>query len=209
MVVTVPHSGVPGGVTLLQRGAVVPRDVHQAVVAPGPDDARLERRFGNREDRAVELDPGVVAGDRPARPFLFALVVARQVGADGLPGLTAVRGSEEHVGGVVDRLGIVRRDHDGGGPLEAVAKVLRTVARSVVGVDPDVRSLTGSSVVTREVAEVLAGPDDLRVGGVGDHVAGLTPADAVPVAERWIPPPWRLLLGAETVPKSWRLPSTR
>ena len=39
-------------------------------------------------------------------------------------------------------------------------------------------------VVARDDAEVLAGVDDVRVARVGDDVAGLAAADAVPVAER-------------------------
>ncbi len=90
--------------------AAVPGQVHQPVVGAGPDESRLDRRLGDRKDRVVELDAGVVAGDGPPGPLLFRRVVAGQIGADRLPALAAVLGSEEDVGGVVDDLGIVGRD---------------------------------------------------------------------------------------------------
>src|SRR5713101_879863 len=70
--------------------AAVRRDVDQAVVAAGPEHALADRRLGECEDRAVILGGGVVASDGTAGPFLLALVVAGQVGADGLPALALV-----------------------------------------------------------------------------------------------------------------------
>ena len=159
----------------------IPSQVHQAVVAAGPDEPGLDRRLRDREDRVVELDPGVVAGDRPPRPGLRGFIVAGQIGADRLPALAAVRGFEEHVGGVVDDLRVVGRDHDRGRPLKAVSEVDRPMARPVVGVDTDVRRLAGAPVITRDDAEVLTGPDDVGIEGVGNHVPGLTSPDPVPV----------------------------
>ncbi len=161
--------------------AAVAGDVHQAVVRARPDETFLDRRLGHREDRAVDLHAGVVAGDRAAGPGLFRLVVARQVRADRRPGLAAVGTAEEHVGGVIDHLGVVGRDGDRGGPLEAVFQVFAAVPGRVLGVDPDHPRLPGAVVVARNVAAVLAGVDHVGIGRIGDHVAGLAAAHAVPV----------------------------
>ena len=45
---------------VLPRLAAVLRDVDEAVVAPDPEDAGVERRLGDREDRVVHLDAGHV-----------------------------------------------------------------------------------------------------------------------------------------------------
>src|SRR5205823_1073047 len=126
----------------------------------------------------------VVAGDRAAGPLLLALVVAGQVLADRGPVLAAVGRAEEDVGGVVDGLGVVRRNQDRGRPLEAVAQVGRPVAGGVGRVDADVGSLAVAVVVARDVAAVLAGVDDVRVGRVGGREARFAAADRVPVAQR-------------------------
>src|SRR5207237_3565843 len=133
-------------------------------------------RFGEGEYRAIDLRAGVVAGDRAARPLLLVLVVARQVAADRRPGLAAVLGFEEDVAGVVDHLGVVRRDQDRGGPLEAVAQVLGAVAGHVVGVGGDVLRQARAAVVARDVAAVLVGEDDVGVGRVRRREAGLAAA---------------------------------
>src|SRR5207245_1844865 len=69
--------------------------VNQAVVAPNPDQILLRRRFGDDEDRVINFDAGVVAGDGTAGPFLFRLVVARQIRTDRFPGLPAIRRLEK------------------------------------------------------------------------------------------------------------------
>src|SRR5262245_37737864 len=69
--------------------AGVAGDVDQAVVGAAPEDALLVRRLQGAEDRAVNLDAGVVLGDRAAGRALLGLVVARQVGADRLPTLAS------------------------------------------------------------------------------------------------------------------------
>ncbi len=181
---TVPHSGRPGIVLgdVLPLAAAVPRDVHEAVVAARPDQTLLQRRLGDHEDRAVGLDAGVVAGDRTAGPLLLGLVVAGQVRADRRPGLAAVarcgrarwrRGRRSS--------GRAARRAIGRGPLEAVAHVLAGPAGGVVRPGADVARLPRAVVVARHDAQVLAGVDDVRVGGVGDHPAGLAAAHAVPV----------------------------
>src|SRR4029077_20544241 len=46
--------------------AAVARDVDEAVVRAGPEDAGSEGGLGGGEDRVVVLDAGVVLGDRTA-----------------------------------------------------------------------------------------------------------------------------------------------
>src|SRR6185503_19062291 len=94
--------------------AIVLRDVHEAVIAPGPDHAGRRVGLGDREDRAVSFGAGQVAGDRPAGPLLLAAVIAREVAADGLPGGAAVARAKQHVGAVIDDLRVVRRSGDRG-----------------------------------------------------------------------------------------------
>ena len=88
--------------------AAVARQLHVAVVGPGPDHVLLGRRLHDREDRVVDLDAGVVVGDRAARLALLGLVVARQIRADLLPRLTLVAASEKHLRRVVERVRVVR-----------------------------------------------------------------------------------------------------
>src|SRR5207247_1740058 len=85
--------------------------------AAGPQQAALPRRLGDGENRAIDLDASVVAGDGAAGPFLLAPVVAREIIADLRPGLAFVLRHEENVGPVIDLVQVVRRDDDGGGCL--------------------------------------------------------------------------------------------
>ena len=157
--------------------------MHEAVVAPGPDDTLGLRRLRDREDRAVVLDPGVVARDRAPRPLLLRLVVASEVGTDDVPALAAVASAEHDVPAVVHRLAVVGRDVDGGRPLEAVAPVFDAVAREIRGIGADVPRLAGLVVVAGEDPEVLAGVDDARIVGIVGGVAGFSAPDALPVFE--------------------------
>ena len=164
--------------------ARVASQVHPSVVGADPDQPLLLRRFGHGRDRAVVFGARVISRDRPARPLLPPLVVAGQVGADRRPGLSTVRGPEEDVGGVVDHLGVVGRAGDRGRPAEAVLHVRRAVARGVVDVAAHHPGLARPVVVPRDDPRVLARVDDVRVGRVGDRVAGLAAAHVVPVAQR-------------------------
>ena len=87
---------------LCPMAAVVGRDMKQAVIGAGPEHAFLQRRFGEREDGVVIFDAGDVVLDRAAARLLFALVVARQVGADRLPAVTLVGRFEDDFAAGVD-----------------------------------------------------------------------------------------------------------
>src|SRR5207245_1059252 len=71
-------------------GTAVARDPDEAVVGAGPEQALLHRRLGKRENRVVVLDRSDVERDRSSRGMLLALVVARQVLADGGPAHAAL-----------------------------------------------------------------------------------------------------------------------
>ena len=98
----------PRGRDVLPRLPLVARDMQESVVAPGPEHAALDRRFGEREDRAVVLGAGVVLRDRPARWPELALVVARQVGADAFPRRPLVGAPEHVVSAVIQHVRVVR-----------------------------------------------------------------------------------------------------
>ena len=57
--------------------------------------------------------------------MLFALVIAREIGADDLPVHAAVSSLEEYLGGEIERVWIMRREDDRLRPLEAVFLVYR------------------------------------------------------------------------------------
>ncbi len=103
--------------------AAVARDVHEPVVAAGPDEAFLDGRFGDRKNRVVILDAGVVLRKRAAGGLLLGFVVARQVAADRSPGHSAVGGLKHRFPAVINDLGIVRRACDRSGPLEAMLQI--------------------------------------------------------------------------------------
>src|SRR5262249_47797748 len=136
--------------------AVILRDVHEPVVAAGPQDPLLLRRLGEGEHGAKDLDAGVVARDRPAGPLLFILVVSREIAADLLPTLTCVTGAKDDLAGVIDDLRVLRRDENRGGPLEAILHLGGRDAARIPWPCRDVAGLTGAAIVARQVATVFA-----------------------------------------------------
>ena len=93
-------SGAPAaarfGREVLPGPAAVPGELDLAVVRAGPDEARLERRFRDRRQRA-ELDV--------ARELLR--VVRRQVGRDLPPVVAAVERAEQDLGAEIDDPAVV------------------------------------------------------------------------------------------------------
>ena len=136
------------------------------------------------EDGVVVFDAGVVLRDRPAGRCLLRLIVARQIGADGLPALAFVGGLHQHVGADVERLGIVRRKGDREAPLEAILQRVRAVAHGVIGPGVDVAHLAGAVVLARDQVAVGAGVDDLRIARIGRDPAAFAAAHVVPIAAR-------------------------
>ena len=75
----------------------IARDLHQAIVSANPDYLRINRRDRDREDRVVSLCPAEIEVDITTAAQLFALVIAREIGADRVPVRSAVGGFEEHI----------------------------------------------------------------------------------------------------------------
>src|SRR5262249_29470896 len=147
--------GVPGNVDPVHRAplgklprrhvrpgpASVPRDVDEAVVAPGPQHALLERRFLEGRDRVVDLGPGVVSGDRTAGRPLLRPVVPGQGRADHLPALPRGGGAGDELRRVVGDARIVGGDPYRSEDRETVAVVLRGDAFAELRVGRDVPRL--------------------------------------------------------------------
>ena len=155
--------------------AVVLGEMDEAIVRARPEDARFVRRFDEREDRAVDLRARVVPRDRAAGGLQAAGVVARQVGADRLPGRAEIGGAEDAVAGDVERVRVMAREENREGPLEAVLQIHRAERPAVeFGPDGDIAPLPGAMVV--EVHPVIEGARADRAGG--DDQIGVVVLDA-------------------------------
>src|SRR6185312_3387570 len=77
--------------------AGVRRHIDQTVVGTHPYDVVRERRDGDRGNGVEHLLTGHVGADWAARPRLFALVVASEVRADGLPVDALIRRLQEDI----------------------------------------------------------------------------------------------------------------
>src|SRR5439155_25875203 len=102
------------------------RDPDQAIVRACPDRAHVLVRQAERVDYAtLFVGIGVLRGE-VAQASRNAGMLAREVRADGLPGLSAVGCFEQHIGGVIEAVRI-----DGGKEdwLRAVGAVLAAADR--------------------------------------------------------------------------------
>ena len=165
------------GRDVLPRLPVVTRDVHESVVRSRPQHTALDRRLREREHRAVVLGSGVVLRDRAARCAEALRIVARQVGADGLPRLALVARSEDPVAAVVEHVRVVRGQRDRRCPLEPVPQIARALARARLGPHADEPRLPRAAVVSRDDPLVLAGVDDVGIVGTHRDMSGLSTAD--------------------------------
>src|SRR5262249_4169867 len=118
-------------------GAAVAGDVDQPVVGAGPEQASLQRRLRQREDRAVVLGAGVVDGKLASGAPELLLVVACQVRTDRSPALSLITGARDADARLVQRVGVVRRDHDRRRPVEAIARIFGAGAAGRLGPDVD------------------------------------------------------------------------
>ena len=132
--------------------AVVARDMDQAVVGRGPDLALLVRRFDDAGAGRVDLGAGALARDVAAGVLLARAVVEAEIGRDLLPVHAFVAGAEHAIAADIDRAGIVRREHDGEGPGEAVLQVLGRDARRFLGPHVDELDLARAMVVALQRA---------------------------------------------------------
>ncbi len=170
------------------RGDVLPglaavlRHVHQPVVAAHPKYARALGRFRHREDGVVVFDACIVLGDDATSGPLLRLIVAREVQADGHPGLALIRGLEQDVAGRVEHLGVVRRKHDGEVPLEAILHAFRAVTHGVIGIDSNYTGFTGAMIVARQQAAIGTGVYDVGVARIRRNPPAFATAHGPPVA---------------------------
>ena len=163
-------------------------DLHLAVIGASPDDPLLLRRLRDREHDAGIFDADVVrcetAGNLKAR-----LVVEREIGADLLPALAAVRRAVHVLRPGIHDVVIVRRDRERERPVEPVSHVARRRADGDLGPDLDFAHLTRAFVEafygSTEAAEAGARrPDDVVVDGIGNRPAALAARDRMPQTSR-------------------------
>ena len=160
----------------------VATQVHQAVIRPRPQHARLVGRFGEGVQRAVVLRPARVPGDGAARGAELVRVRAGEVGTDGLPALALVGAAEQPVAAGMEHVRIVRGEPDREGPAEAVPELPGSHAAVVLGPHVDVPHLSGAVVValqgTAATGRAADGADveDVAILRVHRHVAALAGA---------------------------------
>src|SRR5262249_38448764 len=98
------------------------------------------------------------------------------------PGLPFIGGFEEHIGGRVQRGGIVRRKENREVPLETILEVAGAMADGAVGPDVDAADLAGLVIDPHQETGVGAAVDDVRVFRVCRDVAALAASGRLPVA---------------------------
>src|SRR5713101_3384517 len=155
-------------------------DLDQAVVGAGPDQDVRQGRGSNGKNGVVIFGAGIVDGDWAARSLLFRFVVARQVATDRFPVGAAVGGLEDALASVVNRVRIVRRGHDGRRPLKTVIEWGRTPRVGEFGPHGNALDLVRAAVKARDVALIVAGIHDVRVGGIGGNVSGFPAPNGIP-----------------------------
>ncbi len=174
------HPVVVGGEALDVGGDVLPiraavtGDLDLAVVRADPDDAFLERRLRDGQDRAVVLGPGVVDG-QTAGVLELGRVVGRQVRAGLGPGQAAVGGLEQVVAAEVEDEPVVRRDEDGRVPVEPVGRLGQR------GLGPDALGFAGLEVVALDAAHLEVAVHDPPLDGVELGVVAVAAAGRHPV----------------------------
>ena len=105
--------------------------VDETIIATRPNCTRLHRRLRDSKHRRIVFGAGVVLRNGSARRLFGALVVAREIGANLLPVITAITGLQNHLRSVIDDVGIVRRDHDWRSPLKAVFEIHIAVTHGI------------------------------------------------------------------------------
>ncbi len=118
--------------------------------------------------------------------------------------------AEEHVRGVVDdAFGSWRETTIGAVHWKRYLMSLDAVTRAVLRLGRNVARLLAAPVVARHVTEVLAGVDDVGIGGVGHRMTRLAAADPLPVADGDARAMSACREGPATVPKSCSEPRTQ
>ena len=151
-----------------------------AVVGAHPEHRGRQRRFADCRDARILLH-AVVARERilvgrfAHDGQLIALDTGGQVAAQLRPGVAAVCGLKKEVPAVVNRPRVVRRNDDGGVPLEAVTRLALFLHRA------DIARLVGAQVAPHHIAVLRFGVNCCRFGGIDLRVETIPTVHAVPV----------------------------
>src|SRR2546423_12491379 len=137
--------------------AAITREMDEAIIRARPDQIFLYRRFDDGEYRVVNLNAGVVLGDRAAGRRLLLLIIFCEVRADDLPAHAAVVRFEEHFAGEVQGLRVMRRKDDGLCPLKAVLHIRCGPSDGIDRPGIDGQGFAGAMVVTRDLATIRTG----------------------------------------------------
>src|SRR5262249_50240168 len=100
---------------------------------------------------------------------------------ESLPAVALVARAENMVASGIERIWIMRREHDGERPLETILHLVRRRAANALGPDANVAYLAGAVVVACQVALIAAGVDEVGVVWAHGDVAALATANLVPV----------------------------
>ena len=166
---------------VLPRAGAVRRDVHEAVVAAGPEHARLHRRFGEGEDRGVPLGARHVAAHRSATAPHGVRVGQCEIAGDPVPRRALVLRAPYVLRGRVQRARIVQREVDREGPLEALRHVFHSDAIVVAEPHRYVATRVGALVVARELTHVAATEGHVWILRIDGDVGVLAPRHRKPV----------------------------
>ena len=163
--------------------AGITRHMHQPIIRSGPNQSWCAGRFGDGEHCGVVFDRRLILGNRSAGRTERARIVSGEVGADWLERLAFIVGLEDHAAADVHAARIVRRDHDGKGPLKSVFRVDCVVAHWVVWPRIHVALEAGLDVFSRQQAPVRSGKGDVgSIRNDGD-VPALAPANVIPITD--------------------------
>ena len=164
------------------RGAMVGGDVHEPVVAAGPEHARLHRRFGKGEDRGIPLGAGHVATHGTAAASHGVGVGEREVTGHLVPRRALICRTPHVLRGGVQGGRIVQREVDRKGPLESLRRILDCDAVVVAEPYRYVAPGVGALVVARELAHVATAERDVRIFRIDGDVRILAAGHREPVA---------------------------
>ena len=160
--------------------SAVARQVHEAVVGPGPDDVDVGLAGGEGEDRGINLRAVHVVSNRPAGVLHCLWIVTSEIAADLLPRLSLVGGLPDVLRRGVEDGRIERREDDRERPLPALDHRRRVLAREEARVRVHLAQLSRAPVQPGdEAAVVRAGEEDVDVLRIRRDVAVLVAADRV------------------------------
>src|SRR5258707_7693903 len=171
----VPRSYIRPGFSL------VACNLDQTVIRANPEQASANRRFSQSKDRVVILRTGVIQRNVAARNLLLALVVPRQVRTDCLPVDTTVCGLKQTFPCVVQRVGIMRREHYWRSPLEPMFKIRSPMRIRKLRLFCDRLHLPDTLVEARDVSLVVGRVNNVGIRRIRSDIAGFAATHVIPV----------------------------